>query len=81
MHLTKQEKEQWAKINYNKEVVDTALSYMRIKLDTDEEKRKQHMTNFDLAEIPSYVLIRNLKRLGYKIRYFTTCKEFFASIK
>jgi SAM-dependent methyltransferase len=41
-----------------------------------EEKRKQHMTNFDLAEIPSDVLIRDLKRLGYKIRYFTTCKEF-----
>jgi hypothetical protein len=34
------------------------------------------MTNFDLAEIPSDVLIRDLKRLGYKILYFTTCKEF-----
>jgi hypothetical protein len=34
MHLTKQEKEPWAKINYNKEVVDTALSYMRTILYT-----------------------------------------------
>jgi len=41
-----------------------------------EEKIKQHMTNFDLAEIPSDVLIRDLKKIGYKIRYFTTCKEF-----
>jgi hypothetical protein len=33
------------------------------------------MTSF-LAEIPSDVLTRDLKRLSYKILYFTTCKEF-----
>ena len=46
-----------------------------------EQKRKQHRRNFDLVEIPSDVLLRNLKKLGFKICYFTTCKEFILQLE
>lgn len=38
----------------------------------DVEKTDKHQTAFDLVEIPSDILVRDLKRIGFKIRRFST---------
>ncbi len=43
--------------------------------DALEEKRRKHQTNFDFVEIPSDVLIRDLKEFGFEINFFSTYKE------
>ena len=43
--------------------------------DTEEKRRLQHRTNFDLLEIPSDVLLRILKKNGFSIRNFSTHKR------
>ena len=42
---------------------------------TKNEKRLKHQKNFDFVEIPSDVLVSDLKSIGFKIVYFTTYKE------
>ncbi len=46
-----------------------------LKGKTKKVRTKEHQENFDLVEIPSDVLVKNLKRIGFKINYFTTCKS------
>lgn len=38
-------------------------------------KLKDQMTNFDLWHIPSNVLLSDLKKLGFRIKFFSTNKE------
>lgn len=47
----------------------------KLDSDTEEIKRIQHRTNFDLLDIPSDVLLSILKREGFRIINFSTHKK------